>query len=80
MVCNRHGFGLSRPRRHGGDDEAQRLLPEVTELKVSALRDRKTYARAHGNFILLLPVFPPNLAPALDAIPDFFDGSVNHGK
>src|SRR5438552_3693757 len=73
MVWNRHSFVLSRPRGHRAYQEAQRFLAGVAELKVHSNGNRQAKPSLNMHLLFLISEFPPNLAMALNEIPNLLD-------
>jgi hypothetical protein len=65
VIINSNRFLIARPRGHRDDDEHQRFLTHIPELKMGADRDRQSDTGTDIGYFLVLSVLPPDLTTSL---------------
>ena len=73
MILHPYSFLLTRPGGHGGDEETQRLLTSIAELKVRSRQNCEADPRTYLDNLRSVSLLPPDLALPLEEIPNFLD-------
>ena len=74
------GLVLTGPRRHGDDQEPQRIVPRRPELEVSANGYRETHALSHVYHPFFVAEPTPHLSRTLQEVPDLLHCPVRDGQ